>query len=235
MSKVDVLVFAPHPDDAELFCAGTVLKLKKQGATVGIIDLTRGELSTRGTPELRAKEADKAGRILGLDMRTNAGLPDGNISTDTASKRVVISALRGYRPKIVLAPYWEDRHPDHINTSHLVSAAFFYSGLAKVKTEQEPYRPKSLIYYFQHKVTKPSFIVDISTEFKEKIAAIRAYKSQFYDPESKEPQTYISSPGFWESVETRAKYFGFQIGVAYGEPFYVKSALKIDNLMQIFT
>ncbi len=234
MNEMDVLVFAPHPDDAELFCGGAILKLKKQGARVGLIDLTRGELGTRGSAEKRREEAAEAARILGVDLRENAGLPDGNIAVDTASKRTVIEFIRTYRPKIVLAPYWEDRHPDHVNASHLLSAAFFYSGLEKVKTEREAYRPKSLIYYFQHKVERPSFVVDISDEFKTKLEAIKAYTSQFHDPGSKEPETYISSPEFMKSVETRARYFGFQIGAAHGEPFYVKSAIKIDNLQQIF-
>jgi len=231
---MDVLVFAPHPDDAELFCAGTILKLKKQGARVGLIDLTRGELGTRGTPDLRQLEAEEAGRILGVDLRANAHLPDGNISTDSASKRTVIEFIRRYRPKIVLAPYWEDRHPDHVNASHLLTSAFFYSGVAKVETGQEAYRPQSLIYYFQHEVSRPSFVVDVSDEFDQKLMAIKSYKSQFHDPASKEIETYISRPEFLDSVETRAKYFGFQIGVRYGEPFYIKSTLKIDNLQQIF-
>jgi len=232
--QIDVLAFGAHPDDVELFCAGLLIKLKSQGYKIGIVDLTQGELSTRGTVELRAKEAQEAGEALNLDIRENAGLKDGDIKVDSDSKNRVIEVIRKYRPKIVLTPYWEDRHPDHIYASRLVSASFFYSGLTKVKTEYEAYRPKNLIYYFHHEVAKPSFIVDISKEFETKLIAVNAYKSQFFNPASNEPQTYIGSPEFIESVKNRAKYFGFQIGVEYGEPFFVKSAIKIDNIIEIF-
>lgn len=232
--KIDVLAFGAHPDDVELFCSGLLLKLKSQGYSIGIIDLTRAELSTRGNVELRQRETEQASKILGLDVRENAGLTDGDINVNAHSKQVVIEYIRKYKPRIVLAPYWEDRHPDHIYASRLVSASFFYSGLAKVKTEHEAYRPQSLIHYFHHKVEKPSFIVDISSEFETKMAAVQAYKSQFFSKESTEEDTYISSPEFMESVINRAKYFGFQIGVEFGEPFFVKSAIKIDNIIEIF-
>ncbi|KAA3617767.1 MAG: bacillithiol biosynthesis deacetylase BshB1 [Calditrichaeota bacterium] len=232
--QIDVLAFGAHPDDVELFCSGLLIKLKSQGHSIGVIDLTRGELSTRGTVELRSKEAQEASTILNLDIRENAGLSDGDIIVDLESKKQVIEIIRKYRPKIVLAPYWEDRHPDHISASQLVSASFFYSGLTKIKTEYEAYRPNNLIYYFHHEVAKPSFIVDISTEFKNKLQAVNAYKSQFFNSSSDEPETYISSPEFIESVKNRAKYFGFQIGVEYGEPFFVKSAIKLDNIIEIF-
>ncbi len=232
--QIDVLAFGAHPDDVEIFCSGLLLKLKSQGFTIGIIDLTKGELSTRGTVELRAKESREATQILNLDIRENVGLKDGDIKVDSSSKKSIIEIIRKHRPRIVLTPYWEDRHPDHIYTSRLVSASFFYSGLTKVKTEFEAYRPKSLIYYFHHEVAKPSFIVDISKEFETKLNAVNAYKSQFFNKDSKEPQTYISSPDFINSIKNRAKYFGFQIGVEYGEPYFAKSAIKIDNIMEIF-
>jgi N-acetylglucosamine malate deacetylase 1 len=232
--QLDVLAFGAHPDDVELFCAGTLLKMKKQGHSVGIIDLSKGELSTRGTVELRSEEANKAAEILEIDLRENAGLKDGDISIDGTSKKIVIDIIRKYRPQIVFAPYWEDRHPDHIYASRLVSASFFYSGLNKVKSEYPEYRPKSIIYYFQHEVNKPSFVVDISKEFSNKLESVKMYKSQFFNKDSQEKETFISSPQFLESVINRAKYFGFQIGVEYGEPFFVKSAIKIDNIFGIF-
>lgn len=232
--NVDVLAFGAHPDDVELFCSGLLLKLKAQGKSVGIIDLTRGELSTRGNIELRAEEAEKAAHILNIDLRENANLKDGDIKVDAASKNVIIDILRKYRPQIVLAPYWEDRHPDHIYASRLVSASFFYSGLNRVKTEHAEYRPKSLIHYFMHEVAKPSFVVDISAEFDKKLESIKAYQSQFFNAHSNDPETYISKPQFIESIKDRAKYFGFQIGAEYGEPFFVKSALKINNIFDIF-
>jgi N-acetylglucosamine malate deacetylase 1 len=233
--QVDVLAFGAHPDDVELCCSGLLLKLKAQGYTIGIIDLTRGELGTRGNADIRAREAQNAARILNLDLRENAGLPDGNIKIDIDSRQIIIDIIRKLRPKIVLCPYWDDRHPDHEAASKLVEYSFFYSGLTKIKTEYEAYRPQSIIYYFQHTLAKPSFIVDITAEFNTKMKAAKAYTSQFYEEDSSEPETYISSPQFFESVSNKAKYFGFQIGVDYGEPFLVKSAIKIDNIMDVFT
>lgn len=231
---LDVLAFGAHPDDVELFCGGLLSKLKKQGKKVGIIDLTRGEMGTRGTPDIREQEAKEAAKVLNLDVRENAKLEDGNIQVDALSKKVVINFIRKYKPKIILAPYWEDRHPDHVYASRLVSASFFYSGLTRMESEYEAYRPKNLIYYFQHETAKPSFIVDISDEFPTKMNAVKAYKSQFYNPDQEAPNTFISQPEFLDSVENRAKYFGFQIAVEYGEPYFVKSALKIDNIFDIF-
>ena len=232
--KLDVLAFGAHPDDVELFCGGLILKLKSQGKSVGIIDLTRGEMGTRGTPEIRLREAANAAEILKLDVRENGNLPDGDLKVDAESKKVVINFIRKYKPEIVISPFWEDRHPDHVYASRLVSASFFYSGLKRVKTDWEEYRPKSLIYYFQHEVGKPSFVADISKEFETKLKAVKSYTSQFFNPKSEEPNTFISQPEFLDSVVTRAKYFGFQIGVEYGEPFFVKSAIKIDNIFDIF-
>jgi len=233
--QIDVLAFGAHPDDIELSCSGLLLKLKAQGHSIGIIDLTGGELGTRGDFEIRKEEAKKASEILNLDVRENAALKDGDIKTDDASKKIIIEIIRKYRPKIVLCPYWEDRHPDHEYASKLVEVSFFYSGLEKIKTKYEAFRPQSIIYYFQHEMAKPSFIVDISNEYETKLNAIRAYNTQFYEKDSKEPETYISSPQFLESVTNKAKYFGFQIGVDYGEPFLVKSAIKINNIMDIFS
>jgi N-acetylglucosamine malate deacetylase 1 len=231
---IDVLAFAAHPDDVELTCSGLLIKLKKQGYHIGIVDLTRGELGTRGSSEIRTEEAKKASEILGLDIRENAEMEDGNIKVDKAGRRVVIEFIRKYRPKIVLCPYWEDRHPDHQAASKLVESSFFYSGLTKIKSQYEAYRPQHIIYYFQHQLTTPTFIVDISAEFETKLMAVRAYASQFYQEESKDPETYISSPQFLESITNKAKYFGFQIGVDYGEPFLVKSVIKINNIMNVF-
>jgi bacillithiol biosynthesis deacetylase BshB1 len=233
--QVDVLAFAAHPDDIELACAGLILKLKSQGYKTGIIDLTRGELGTRGDVKTREKEAGESSRILGLDIRENAGLADGNICSDQKSQRMVIGFIRKYKPKLILAPYWRDRHPDHEEASHLVSKAFFYSGLSKIKTDSEAYRPRNIIYYFQHEIFEPSFIVDISEEFETKLKAIKAFKSQFYMENSKEPETYISKPEFLDSVTTKAKYFGHRIGVKYGEPFLVKSKIKVTNIVKLFT
>lgn len=232
---VDVLAFAAHPDDIELACSGLILKLISQGYSAGIIDLTKGELGSRGNSEIRAKEADESAKILGINFRNNLGLEDGNIIVNKENQFLVIECIRKYRPKIILAPYWEDRHPDHVNASLLVDKSFFLSGLTKIVSEHDAYRPKNVIYYFQHHVSEPSFIVDISEQFDEKIKAIRAFKSQFYLEGSKEPQTHISTPEFFESIETKARYFGYRIGAKYAEPFLVKSAIKVNNIIEMFS
>ncbi len=231
--QTDVLAFGPHPDDVELFCGGLLLKLKKQGYRAAIVDMTRGESGTRGTVETRAAEAEAAAAILGVESRINLGIPDGAISESEEQKIKVVEVLRRLRPRIVLAPYGEDRHPDHMHASRLVSEAAFFSGVARWHPGLAPWRPELVIHYFMHRVETPSLIVDISAEMADKLKAVRAHKSQFYDPDSGEPETYISSPAFLESVKTRAAYFGFKIGVEYGEPFFVKSPLRIDNIMTL--
>ncbi|RMH64708.1 MAG: bacillithiol biosynthesis deacetylase BshB1 [Calditrichaeota bacterium] len=235
MTKIDVAVCAPHPDDAELFCGGVLLKLKKQGYRTAIADMTRGELGTRGSAEQRAREAQKASAILQVDQRVNLNIDDGRVTVNEANKEKVIRLLRDWRPAIILAPFHEDRHPDHVHTSRLISEAVFFSGLPKWDTGQPPWRPRQIIYYFMHHQEKPSFIVDISDEFAQKMEAVRAYGSQFHNPDSKEPATYISDPAFLKNVETRAAWYGFQIGVEYGEPFFVKSPVRVNNLLKQFT
>ena len=231
--QVDVLAFGPHPDDVELFCSGLLLKLNKQGYRTAIADMTRGELGTRGTVEIRAAEAARAGEILRVERRLNLEIADGRIRVCEEQKIKVVEVLRRLRPRIVLAPYHEDRHPDHARASRLIEEAVFFSGVTKWHPGLEPWRPHMVIHYFMHRVESPSFIVDISAEMDEKLRAVRAHKSQFYDPASAEPETYISNPAFLESIKTRAAYFGFKIGVEYGEPFFVKSPLRIDNIMTL--
>lgn len=232
--QLDALAFGTHPDDVELFCGGTLLKLIRQGMKTGVVDLTMGELSTRGTVEVREKEAREAASRLQLSSRTNAGLPDGRIENSYGHRLKIITFLRMHRPKLIFIPYWSDRHPDHRNASIVLQEAAFYSGLEKITTGHEPFRPKHVIFYFHHEITDPSFVVDISDTFDEKMNAVRAYRSQFYDAASGERETYISSQAFIESVEIRARYFGFQIGVKYGEPFRTKTVIKIDNLAEVF-
>lgn len=232
--ELDILALGTHPDDVELFCGGTIIKMVRQGHKLGIIDLTEGELSTRGNVETRKKELQQAAKILKIKIRENLKLTDGNLVNSADHRLQIIERIRKFRPRIVLIPYWADRHPDHENASKLLSESCFYSGLSKIKSTFPEFRPQYIIYYFHHWVEKPTFIVDISEEFAKKMEAIKAYKSQFYDPGSKEPQTYISDKSFLKSIETRARYFGYQIGVDFGEPFLVKSVLKIDNLLNIF-
>ncbi len=232
---LDLLVFAAHPDDAELSVGGTIARFADAGAKVGIIDLTKGELGTRGTAEIRMEEAEKAAKILKLAHRENLGFKDGSIKFNDEYLKTIISKIRKYKPQIVLAPYFNDRHPDHIGTSQLVKEAMFCSGLPKIITEdsgqtQQAYRPQKLFYFMQTYEFKPSFIVDISSTFKTKMDAVYAYSTQFYNPESKEPETFISQPAFIKFLEARAQYFGFKIGKEYGEAFYSEEEVELNLL-----
>jgi bacillithiol biosynthesis deacetylase BshB1 len=232
--QLDVLAFGAHPDDVELFCGGLLKKIAKAGYKTGVIDLTAGELGSRGNAPLRLSEAQQAAQSLGLAMRQNAGLQDGNIEVNPDNRLKIIRIIRKFTPKIILAPFREDRHPDHEQASRLIRESFFYSGLHKLDPESTAYRPQGIIYYFQHTVLQPTFIVDISSEFETKLQAISAYQSQFLEDPSGEPATYISSRAFQEFIEIRARYFGHQIGAVYGEPFFTESVIKIDNIFPIF-
>lgn len=235
--NLDALIFAAHPDDAELSMGGTIAKLVKYNKKVGIIDMTRGEMGTRGTVETRAEESAKASKILGVSHRENLDLIDGNVKFSQENLKKVVSAIRKYKPKIVFGPYKNDRHPDHIGAHQLVKEAMFFSGAAKFETIsetkiQENFRPERVFYYMQTYEFEPSFIVDISDTFDLKMKSVKAYSTQFFDPESSGPETFISSPRFIRYVEARATVFGFHIGKDYGEPFYSeeKIELKLETL-----
>jgi len=236
--NLDVMVFSAHPDDAELSMGGTIAKFSKAGIRVGLIDLTKGELGTRGTAESRQKEAFQAAIILKAAIRENLGIPDGNIKRNKDNLMRLIMSIRKYRPKIIFAPYINDRHPDHIHTSRLAKEAMFSAGLVKVKTfdkevAQEPYRPSKLFYYMQTYTFEPTFIVDITDTYEHKMNAVKAYGSQFYNPKSVEPETFISKPEFIDYIESRTQFYGFQIGKKYGEPFYSEEKLEYD-LVSLF-
>jgi bacillithiol biosynthesis deacetylase BshB1 len=231
--NLDVLLFFPHPDDAELTMGGTIAKLTKNNFKVGIIDLTRGELGTRGNWKTRKKEANEAAAILKVTFRDNMNLPDGNIPLSKENELKIVKAIRKYKPKIIFAPYFNDRHPDHISTSQLVKRAFFSCGLPKIKTYegkklQEAYRPKRLFYCMHYYQFNPSFIIDISDTFTDKMEAVNCFSSQFFDPKSVEPETFISQPNFLKFVESRAMIYGFSIGKTYGEPFYCEEEIELD-------
>ena len=230
---LDVIAFGAHPDDIELTMGGTVAKLSASGYKVGIIDLTRGEMGTRGSVELRKSEAAEAGKILNIAFRDNLGFPDSNIEQSEKNRLAIISVIRKYRPKIIFAPYQNDRHPDHIQVHSLIKSSNFYSGLPKIQTldnnqPQEAHRAKKLFYYMQTFTFEPSFIVDISEFYEQKMASMFAYSSQFYDPKSNEPNTFISSPEFKVYIESRANFYGFQIGKKYGEPFFSEEKIELD-------
>jgi N-acetylglucosamine malate deacetylase 1 len=227
--KLDALFFGAHPDDVEITCGGTVINLVKAGMKTGIADLTEGELSTRGNFKTRKAETLKASTILGINVRENLGFEDGKIQNFSGNRLNIIGLLRKYRPSIVFAPYPNDRHPDHINASNLIRESVFYSGLKKIELENlEPHRPSKIFYYRHNNDIPISFIVDISGTFESKLNSIKAYKSQFYNKKSKEPETFISSKLFIEEIETRAKFFGFKIGVKYGEPFWCAESIKLN-------
>ena len=235
--KLDILVFGAHPDDAELGAGATIAKEVAGGKKVGIIDLTRGELGTRGSAEIRDREAADSAKILGLSIRENLEFADGFFTNDKAHQLAVIRIIRKYRPQIVLCNAVEDRHIDHAKASKLVSDACFLSGLVKIDSKyegddqwQDPWRPNHVYHYIQWKNLSPDFVVDVSGFINKKMEAIRAYSSQFYDPSSEEPKTPISSKNFTDSVEYRSKDLGRLIGVDHAEGFTAERYLGVKNL-----
>jgi N-acetylglucosamine malate deacetylase 1 len=238
LMKLDILVLAAHPDDAELGCGGTVAKHVALGHKVGIVDFTRGELGTRGTPETRTAEAANAANILGVSVRENLDLKDGFFQNDPQHQLAVIRAVRKYRPEIVLTNAVYDRHTDHGKGASLAYDACFLAGLVKIDTDvdgvkQQAWRPKVVYHFIQSQFIEPDFIVDVSGFWDTKIKAIKAFQSQFFNASSTEPETYISKPGFLKMVEARAIEFGHAIGTAYGEGFTVRRYPGVDNLFSL--
>ena len=237
--KLDILAFAAHPDDTELACCGTLLKHIAMGKRVGVIDLTRGELGTRGSADIRDKEAADAAKILGLSVRENLRFADGFFSINQAHFLPIIQVIRKYQPEIVLANAVSDRHPDHGRAGKLVSEACFLSGLTKIETAlvdgnlQQAWRPKTVYHYIQDRYMKPDFSVDITPYMETKMSAIKAFASQFHDPDSNEPITTISTPEFLDFVKARAIQYGREIGVKYAEGFTVERTMGINNLFDL--
>lgn len=236
--KLDILGITAHPDDVELSFGGTLLVHKDLGFKTGILDLTKGELGTRGTPEIRAQEAEKAAEILGLTTRENIGLPDGFFENNKENQLRVVEQIRRFKPRIIIANSIYDRHPDHTRASQLVENAFFIAGLKAVKTswdgvEQEAFRPEKLYFSIQSTAHEPDLIMDISSVIQKRRDAINAFASQFYDPNSEEPETYISSKGFMSMLESRARDWGQRIGVEYAEGFKVKHSIGINSLFDL--
>ena len=233
--KLDVLAIGVHPDDVELGCSGTILVALSEGKKVGIVDLTRGELGTRGSAEIRKTEAANAAKVLGVHVRENIGLADGFFLNDEVHQRKVIMMIRKYQPEIILCNAPEDRHPDHGRSSKLVSDAAFLSGLRKIETEfdgvnQEAWRPKYVFHYLQDRFLQPHFVVDVSDHMDKKIESILSYTTQFYNPDLDEPQTYISSPDFMESVKARAMMLGKRIGVKYAEGYVSEKMIGVKSM-----
>lgn len=218
--------------------------LAKQGYATGIVDFTQGELGSRGTPELRLDEADRAADIMGLEARDNLGLPDGNIANTKANQRALIQRIRRYRPHIVLLNAPECRHPDHCDAAELATDALFYSGLRKVETTdtdgaaQEPWRPHHVLHYMQAVSFEPTLVVDVSEVWEQRLDALQAFKSQFfnpdYDADADEPETFISNPAFFEWIEARARTYGYTVGATYGEPFlYRGGPIGVGDLVDV--
>ncbi len=237
--KLDALFIATHPDDIEITSAGTAIKMIKEGRKVGIVDLTLGELSTRGNLKSRKKETENASKAMGIHFRKNLKMNDGNIENTKANREKLISVIRETRPTVIFAPYVSDRHTDHVNASHFIRESAFLSGLTKIKTGKlKAFRPQR-VFYYRHAYDFPiTFIVDISDTFKQKMKAIECYSTQFYKPNNvsaDEPETYISSQLFRKDLEARARFFGFKIGAEFGEPFYCYESIKISakNIFEI--
>ena len=228
--KLDILAFGAHPDDVELGCGGTIIKHIENNLKVGIIDLTTGDLGTRGNAKIRLEEADAASKVMGLSVRENLNFKDGFFLNDEEHKNALIKKIRKYKPEIVLTNAPSDRHPDHARASQLTIDACFLSGLEKINTNQEVWRPKAIYHYIQFNNLSPDFVVDISGYFDKKITAIKEYKSQFFDPNSKETKTIISSKEFFDSIEYRAKDLGRQTSCTYAEGFINHQLSKVNLL-----
>jgi N-acetylglucosamine malate deacetylase 1 len=244
--KYDVLAFAAHPDDVELFAGGTVCRLVDQGYRVGIVDLTLGELGSRGTPEIRADEARKAASILGVSSRRNLELPDGDILNNADNRLLVIREIRRCRPDIMLINAPECRHPDHGAAARLVGDAVFYSGLSRIECSDEqdvalpPWRPHHVLHYMQNLPFEPTLVVDVSSVWERRMKAVRAFGSQFYDPsrpsQEGEPETFISNPEFLEWIDARARTYGYRAGATFGEPFlYRHGPIGTDDLVTMLS
>ncbi len=235
ITKLDVLAIGAHPDDVELGCAGTLAKLARLGYKTGALDLTQGEMASRGSVADRKKEAAESARILNLSFRDNLKFPDAFIENTPEAREKIIRVIRRLRPEVIFAPYPDDRHPDHIRAGNLITEAAFYAGLGKIVPELPAHRPRRIVYYMITYEFVPSFVVDISRDFAVKKKALSAYRSQFFNPDWPGENTFISSQWFLESVEFRARHYGWLSGVEYGEPFYVREMIALDDIMPILT
>ena len=233
---VDILAFGAHPDDVELAAAGTLARAAREGRSTGIITLTRGEMGTRGTVAARAAEFDAACAVLGVSHHEMLSLPDGRLAPDEASRDAVIREIREHRPRIVLLPFDQDRHPDHPATSRIVEEAAFLAGLRKRETGQEPYRPAALVYYMAAWEFEPSFIVDVSAVIEEKRRALEAYGTQLHTSgkPADEPPTVVSSEHYRDTLFARMAHYGHLIGRAFGEPFRIRGLLEVKDLVDAF-
>lgn len=233
MPEVDVMAFGAHPDDLEIGCGGTLIKLKDLGHTIVLVDMVRGEMGTRGTIETRRAEAAQAARIMGAEARENLELEDTNIHTGKESKHRVVEVVRKYRPKMAFIPYFKDRHPDHYHASELAYEGSFLAGLSAYETGQESYRPPKIIYYMAWIEFEPSFIVDITEQFERKMEAIYAYSTQFKPDDNFYKQTRLTSREYNWALRSRMAYYGSLIGKEYGEGFLVRGKIEVGNPLEL--
>jgi bacillithiol biosynthesis deacetylase BshB1 len=236
-TELDVLAVFSHPDDAELSASGTLLKLKSLGYRTGVLDMTRGEMGTRGTPEGRAEEAREAARILKLDARLNLEQPDGHVWLTEEARSAMVRVIRTHKPKVILTSHWDDPHPDHAATSRIVRDAARLASMRRYDEESglSSVRMPSLAHVVFSRLIVPSFIVDVSEFVEEKMSAIRAHASQFYRADAIEPETRISDKSFLQQIEWRMRYYGSLIGAAAGEAYYVREALNVDDPIPLLT
>jgi bacillithiol biosynthesis deacetylase BshB1 len=230
MADLDYLVIATHPDDAELGAGGTILKLKSEGASVGVLDLTDGEPTPHGSPEIRREESVAATQLLGLDWRGNLGLPNRILQASLHARGLLAGVLRDLRPRVLFAPFWEDAHPDHVAASALVDGARFWSKLTKTELPGQPHYPQRIYYYFSLHLRQhlaPSFVVDISPFFDRKLEAVRCYRSQFIEGRPTQPPTFL------DDVRDRARYWGWTVGAMYGEPFLSREPVGLRSLRDL--
>ncbi|HET9942026.1 MAG TPA: bacillithiol biosynthesis deacetylase BshB1 [Terriglobia bacterium] len=233
MEPVDILTIAAHPDDVELTCAGTLLRMIKQGYSAGILDLTRGEMGTRGTPELRAKEAAAAAAVIGARWRERMDLGDSRLTASVENRRAVAERIRAAKPRTVILPYWEGRHPDHYTAAILGYEACYAAGLKQLPLAGEPHRPKKILYSAMYAEVKPTFSVDISEFFPKKLEAILCFASQFSGDLKDIAELYPAWGRLIDQITTQCKYYGHSIGVAYAEPFVVKESVAIDDVVNM--
>jgi bacillithiol biosynthesis deacetylase BshB1 len=231
---VDVLAIAAHPDDVELTCAGTLVRLKSLGHRFGIVDLTRGEMGTRGTDAIRMREGQRAAEILGADFRETLDFGDGRVAGTREQELVLIDVIRREKPRLLITSYIEDRHPDHARAGRLVTDCAFYAGLRKVETDHPAHRPQMTIYFSTNFVQEPDFVVDVTAAMEVRRAAVRSFESQFHRPDSVEPQTMLSQKSFLDAMEGRARHYGFLIGVEFGEGFTARRPPRIDDPVAAF-
>ena len=232
---VDLLFFAAHPDDIELAAGATLAKSVRDGLRAGMVDLTRGEMGTRGTPKTREREAAASAKALGASFRIHLDFGDGALLTGREQELQIIDVVRRARPRVVFAPYPDDRHPDHSRTGRIVTESSFYAGLRALETGVPAFRPQIVIYYLQNYSVAPTFIVDVTDTWKTKMRAVLKFKSQFFDPKSKEPKTFISDPKFLEMIEARGRHYGAQIGAKFGEPFVTKQPPRVDDIIGAYS